>query len=80
MDGAVMDQVMVDPGSIRLGDQIVIGGQALLVQDMVALPHGGRRLEFASGESFTMRASTILWAARRRVPARARTPRRPRPG
>ncbi|MDT0306886.1 hypothetical protein RM780_07905 [Streptomyces sp. DSM 44917] len=80
MDGAgIMEQVMVDASSVRRGDEILIGGQAYAVVDMAALPRGGRRLEFASGESFTMRASTVMWATRRRVPARAGTPRRARP-
>ncbi|MDT0307414.1 hypothetical protein RM780_10610 [Streptomyces sp. DSM 44917] len=66
MSGGIMEQVMVDSSTVRRGDEILIGGQAYAVSDMVALPRGGRRLEFASGESFTMRASTVMWATRRR--------------
>lgn len=75
---AVVDQVTVDAGSVRCGDQIMVGGQVLTVRDMVALPRGGRRLEFVSGETFTMRASTVVWAARRRGVLRTSGPRRRR--
>ncbi|MGK5529826.1 hypothetical protein [Streptomyces sp. URMC 129] len=37
---------------------------------MVALPHGGKRLEFQGGETFTMRSTTLLWITRRVRPGR----------
>ncbi|MDT0310521.1 hypothetical protein RM780_26765 [Streptomyces sp. DSM 44917] len=66
MSDAIMEGVTVDASTVRLGDQILVGGQCYTVTDMTALPRGGRRLEFNGGESFTMRATTVLWATRRR--------------
>ncbi|MDT0306292.1 hypothetical protein RM780_04855 [Streptomyces sp. DSM 44917] len=56
--------VTVDPLTIRVGDQLLLAGQAFTVADMTATPRGGRRLEFTSGESFTMRAHTVHYATR----------------
>ncbi len=50
----------------------MVGGQSLTVRDMTAVAGGGKRLEFASGEFFTMRPTTVLWAARRVSPRIAR--------
>ncbi|MDT0307919.1 hypothetical protein RM780_13230 [Streptomyces sp. DSM 44917] len=65
--------VTVDPGTVRLGDQLLVGGQVFTVRDMTALPRGGRRLDFHDGTSFTMRPTTVLYAMRAvdpRLPAR----------
>ncbi|WP_049572731.1 hypothetical protein [Streptomyces sp. SBT349] len=70
----VLVSVEVDAGTVRLGDQLVIGGQVFTVRDMMVLPHGRKRLDFGSGESFTLRGTTVLWAARRVDPRRRRLP------
>ncbi|MDT0342675.1 hypothetical protein [Streptomyces litchfieldiae] len=75
MTGVVIS-VEVDAGTIRRGDQVVIGGQPFTVLEMTALPRGGKRLGFASGETFTMRRDTILWAAHRVDPRLRRWVRR----
>ncbi|MDT0305464.1 hypothetical protein RM780_00595 [Streptomyces sp. DSM 44917] len=64
MNDRVAMGVTVDSQTIRVGDQLFLGGQAFTVSDMSVVPRGGRRLEFASGESFTMRAHTVLYATR----------------
>ncbi|RKN55071.1 hypothetical protein D7231_34845, partial [Streptomyces klenkii] len=56
--------LVVDAGSVRCGDQLLVGGQALTVVDMAALPRGGRRLTFGTGETFTMGPATVVWATR----------------
>ncbi|MDT0308611.1 hypothetical protein RM780_16830 [Streptomyces sp. DSM 44917] len=61
--------VTVDPGTVRVGDQMLFAGQAFTVADLTVLPGGGRRLAFESGEAFLMRSTTVLYAMRR-VPAR----------
>ncbi len=60
--------VEVDAGSVRRGDQLMVGGQCFTVEDMVTMAHGSKRLLFTSGESFTMRPTTVLWASRRASP------------
>ncbi|MDT0343279.1 hypothetical protein [Streptomyces litchfieldiae] len=55
----------IHAGSVLRGDQIMIGGQVFPVLDMVALPGGGKRLVFASGETLTLKPRTTLWAGRR---------------
>ncbi|WP_049580400.1 hypothetical protein [Streptomyces sp. SBT349] len=72
-DGRVLVSVEVDARSVRRGDQVVIGGQPFTVRDLRSVALGGTRLEFATGESFVMRRTTVLWAARRHDP---RLPRR----
>ncbi|MDT0306911.1 hypothetical protein RM780_08030 [Streptomyces sp. DSM 44917] len=69
--------VTVDPGTVRVGDQLLIAGQAFTILDMAVLAGGGRRLVFHSGETFTMRPTTVLWATRLITPrtARIRPPR-----
>ncbi|WP_143659460.1 hypothetical protein [Streptomyces sp. MP131-18] len=73
----VLVAVEIDAGTVRRGDQLMVGGQALIVRDMAAVAGGGKRLEFTSGEFFTMRRTTVLWAARRVSPrlTRRRAPR-----
>ncbi|MDT0342342.1 hypothetical protein [Streptomyces litchfieldiae] len=68
----VLVSIEVDASTVRRGDQIMVGGQALLVLDMMSLARGGKRLHFASGESLTMSSTTVLWAARRINPRLAR--------
>ncbi|ONK12740.1 hypothetical protein STBA_34920 [Streptomyces sp. MP131-18] len=46
----------------------MIGGQSFTVFDMAAMGPGRKRLDFASGESFVMGRTTVLWAARRVSP------------
>ncbi|MDT0310033.1 hypothetical protein RM780_24205 [Streptomyces sp. DSM 44917] len=72
---AVAVPVTVDAKTVRCGDQILVGGQLFTVRDMVALPRGGRRLEFTSGEHFALRAETVLWATRLIRPAHRGGPR-----
>ncbi|MDT0307387.1 hypothetical protein RM780_10475 [Streptomyces sp. DSM 44917] len=67
--GAVVG-VTVDAASIRQGDQLLMGGQVFTVRDIRALPRGARRLDFGSGESFTMSPATVLYAMRRVDPRR----------
>lgn len=57
--------VTVDVNTVRLGDQLMVGGQVFTVADMTALARGARRLDFGSGESFTMGPATVLYALRR---------------
>ncbi|MDT0307659.1 hypothetical protein RM780_11880 [Streptomyces sp. DSM 44917] len=66
MTDVVVEQVVVDPVTVRCGDQILVGGQVFTVRDMRALPRGGKRLDFHDGTSFTMRPTTVLWASRPR--------------
>ncbi|MDT0306950.1 hypothetical protein RM780_08230 [Streptomyces sp. DSM 44917] len=66
--GLVPVTLVVDAGTVRRGDEILMGGQVLTVRDLRAVGRGGRFLEFASGETFTMRPSTVLWATRRVSP------------
>ncbi|MDT0342783.1 hypothetical protein [Streptomyces litchfieldiae] len=68
----VLVSLEVDAGTVQRGDQLMIGGQAFTVQDMTTIARGAKRLEFATGESFTMRPTTILWAARRIDPRLSR--------
>ncbi|MDT0344549.1 hypothetical protein [Streptomyces litchfieldiae] len=64
MNGVLM-AIEVDAATIRIGDQLMIGGQAFTVLDMVTMGVDVKRLHFASGETFTMRRDTVLWATRR---------------
>ncbi|ARQ68516.1 hypothetical protein [Streptomyces marincola] len=68
----VLVSVEVDAGTVRRGDQVMIGGQVFTVLDMAAMRGGARRLQFASGESLIMLRTTVLWAARRVSPRRYR--------
>ncbi|WP_049580377.1 hypothetical protein [Streptomyces sp. SBT349] len=70
MSGVVLVSVEVDATTVRRGDEIMIGGQIFTVSDLTAAPRGGKRLEFASGETFLLRPHTVLWAARRISPRR----------
>ncbi|UCM87476.1 hypothetical protein [Streptomyces marincola] len=54
----------IDAGTVRRGDQLMIGGQAFVVEDMTSMAHGAKRLIFTTGETFTLRRTTVLWAAR----------------
>ncbi|MGK5532885.1 hypothetical protein [Streptomyces sp. URMC 129] len=71
----VMVTVEVDASTVRRGDQLMIGGQVFTVSDMIALAQGAKRLEFTTGESFTMRPTTVLWITRRRPLQRRRATR-----
>ncbi|RKN54954.1 hypothetical protein D7231_34925 [Streptomyces klenkii] len=73
MNDRIAIGVTVDIHSIRVGDQLMLGGQVFTVRDMIALRHGDRRLEFTGGESFTMRPHTVLYATRAVRPARDTT-------
>ncbi|WP_159001204.1 hypothetical protein [Streptomyces sp. SBT349] len=64
----VLVSVEIDAGSVRRGDQVMIGGWPFTVRDIVALPHGRKRLDFGDGESLIMGRRTVLWAARLRNP------------
>ncbi|MDT0445591.1 hypothetical protein [Streptomyces johnsoniae] len=56
--------IEVDAATVRRGDQLMIGGQSFTVHDLTTVQRGGKRLHFASGETFTMQRTTVLWAAR----------------
>ncbi|MDT0306191.1 hypothetical protein RM780_04335 [Streptomyces sp. DSM 44917] len=71
----VLVTVTIDAATVMLGDQLTIGGQVFTIRNMAALPRGARRLEFESGESFTLLPATVLYALRRVVPRRGRAPR-----
>ncbi|ARQ68382.1 hypothetical protein [Streptomyces marincola] len=71
----VLVAVEISAANVRRGDQVMVGGQAFTVRDMIAVTGGGKRLEFTSGEFLTMRSTTVLWAARRVSPRLARPPR-----
>ncbi|MDT0308371.1 hypothetical protein RM780_15580 [Streptomyces sp. DSM 44917] len=60
--------VTVDATTIRLGDQLLVGGQSLTVTDLVALPQGAKRVRFASGETLTLQRTSVFYATRRHVP------------
>ncbi len=68
MNAGVLVSVEVDSATVARGDQLLIGGHTFTVTDMTALRGGARRLVFASGESFVMTRTTVLWAARRTDP------------
>ncbi|UCM88252.1 hypothetical protein [Streptomyces marincola] len=57
--------IEIDAATVRRGDQVMIGGQAFTVHDLTAVQRGGKRLHFATGETFTMQRTTVLWASRR---------------
>ncbi|MDT0306521.1 hypothetical protein RM780_06045 [Streptomyces sp. DSM 44917] len=73
MNGRDAIGVTVAPRTIHGGDQLLIAGRAFTITDMTATPHGGRRLDFTGGESFTMKAHTVLYATRTIRPAPDRT-------
>lgn len=66
----VLVSVEIDARSVRRGDHVMVGGQPFVVRDLRATALGGTRLEFTTGEPFTMRRTTVLWAARRHDPRR----------
>ncbi|MDT0343218.1 hypothetical protein [Streptomyces litchfieldiae] len=68
----VLISIEIDAATVRRGDQLTIGGQIFTVADMTALPRNGKRLHFTTGDSLTLRPTTILWAARRVNPRRLR--------
>ncbi|ARQ69485.1 hypothetical protein [Streptomyces marincola] len=61
----VLVSVEIDARTVAIGDQVMVGGQALTVHDMTAMSQGRKRLVFATGESFVMGRATVLWASRR---------------
>ncbi|UCM87701.1 hypothetical protein [Streptomyces marincola] len=67
MKGVIV-AVEIDAASVHVGDQVMIGSQAFVVRNMTALGSGRKRLVFATGETFVMERTTVLWAARRHDP------------
>ncbi len=61
----VLVSIEIDAGTVRRGDQVMVGGQVWIVLDMMNVARGGKRLHFVGGESLTMTPTTVLWAARR---------------
>ncbi|RKN04760.1 hypothetical protein D7319_27440 [Streptomyces radicis] len=59
-----MVAIEITAATIKIGDQLVVGGQPYTVCDMSALASGGKLLHFAGGESFHMGCFTVLWASR----------------
>lgn len=51
----VIVTVEVDASTVQRGDQLMVGGYLFTVSDMITLAQGAKRLEFTTGESFTMR-------------------------
>ncbi|MGK5534366.1 hypothetical protein [Streptomyces sp. URMC 129] len=77
MSEGVIVSVEVDATTVRRGDQLMVGGAVFTVQDMTTVPQGGKRLDFTTGESLVLRATTVLWVARRVRPVPGATaPRR----
>ncbi|ARQ68990.1 hypothetical protein [Streptomyces marincola] len=64
----VLVAVEIDAGTVRVGDQVMIGGQPFVVRNMTAMGSGHKRLVFGTGETFVMGPATVLWAARRHDP------------
>ncbi|RBM12695.1 hypothetical protein [Streptomyces sp. PT12] len=56
--------VQVNAATVRRHDHLVIGGQAFVVTDLTTMTRGRKRLEFHDGQSLTISATTVLWAAR----------------
>ncbi|MDT0306213.1 hypothetical protein RM780_04455 [Streptomyces sp. DSM 44917] len=71
MTGGVHVPVTVDATTVLVGDEIAIGGRMYTVRNLLALPRGGRRLEFDGGETFTMQPATVLYATRLVNPRRS---------
>lgn len=65
MRPGVLVSVEVDAATIARGDLLMVGGQAFTVVDMTAMRGGAKRIVFATGESFVMARTTVVWAARR---------------
>ncbi|MDT0445827.1 hypothetical protein [Streptomyces johnsoniae] len=64
--GQVMTSVEVTAQTVRRGDRLAIGGQDFTVRDLTTMHRGTKRLEFTTGETFTMTSGTVRWAARPR--------------
>ncbi|MDT0446812.1 hypothetical protein [Streptomyces johnsoniae] len=79
MNGRVLVSVEIDVREVRVGDQLMIGGQPFTVRDITSLAAGRKKVDFASGESLIMLPTTILWAARHIDPRITRR-RRSHPG
>lgn len=58
--------VSVNSATVLRGDVIQVGGQSLVVSDIVTLPHRAKCLRFETGESLTMHGRTQLAAFRRK--------------
>ncbi|RBM04598.1 hypothetical protein DEH69_29970 [Streptomyces sp. PT12] len=59
-----MVAIEITAATVRVGDQLVVGGRPYTVTDMSALASGGKLLHFHGGETFHMGRFTVLWAAR----------------
>ncbi|MCH6161574.1 hypothetical protein MMA15_14575 [Streptomyces sp. M600PL45_2] len=59
--------VSVTSATVLRGDVIQVGGQPLIVSDIVALPHKAKRLRFETGETLTLHVRTRLAAFRRKA-------------
>ncbi|WP_181727598.1 hypothetical protein [Streptomyces sp. PT12] len=64
MNPTGMVAIEITAATVRLGDQLVVGGRPYTVTDMNALASGGKLLHFHGGESFHMGRFTVLWASR----------------
>ncbi|WP_314171489.1 hypothetical protein [Streptomyces winkii] len=56
--------VSVSSATVLRGDVIQIGGQPLIVSNIVTLPHKAKRLRFETGETLTMHIRTRFAAFR----------------
>ncbi len=72
MNTGVLVSVEIDSRTVRVGDQLMIGGQPFAVRNTTTLAAGRKKVDFTSGESLIMLPTTVLWAARRIDPRLAR--------
>ncbi|MDT0305873.1 hypothetical protein RM780_02705 [Streptomyces sp. DSM 44917] len=61
--------VVVDAKSVRRGDQLLVGGQAFTVIDILGQPRGGKRLDLGDGVQLVIQPNTVLYATRTVRPA-----------
>ncbi|WP_147255683.1 hypothetical protein [Streptomyces sp. PT12] len=64
MNPTGMVAIEITAATVRVGDQLVVGGRPYTVCDMSALASGGKLLRFHGGETFHMGCFTVLWASR----------------
>ncbi|MDT0306341.1 hypothetical protein RM780_05120 [Streptomyces sp. DSM 44917] len=62
--------VLVDTKSVRRGDQLLVGGQAFTVVDILGQPRGGKRLDLGDGVQLVIQPNTVLYATRTVRPRR----------
>ncbi|MDT0308274.1 hypothetical protein RM780_15075 [Streptomyces sp. DSM 44917] len=68
MSPGVSVAVTVDAKSVRRGDQLLVGGQAFTVIDILGQPRGGKRLDLGNGVQLVIQPHTVLYALRTHNP------------